>query len=396
MSKNDEKNQPTDEAQVESKGTQQKTEGSKAEESKAQEAGAAEGSKKDKTSSPADKDVGATPVKDLAKHDHVGTDEVLIDVQDLHKAYGPIDAVDHISFQVRRGEVVGILGPNGAGKSTTMKMLTCLLAPTGGRAKIAGHDTLTESMAVRRSIGYLPEDTPVYPAMSVLEFLQFVAEVRDVPKKDRKRRIKETCELTGLTSVLGRPIGELSKGYRQRVGLAQAMVHDPSILIMDEPWTGLDPNQIADVRNLIKALGKDKTLLVSTHILAEVEAVCDRIVIIDHGKILEDGRPQDVIDRNGQAMYRFEMNPNGKEADDFAVPARSVAGVASVEVTRHNGNLLAKVVCRKGKDPGQPKLLSVVQSAGMSLVAVERSITSLEDIFRTMTVGDAVEIGAAA
>ena len=321
--------------------------------------------------------------------------DVLIEVKDLTKMYGDFAAVDHISFQVRRGEVVGFLGPNGAGKTTTMRMLTCLLAPTDGRAKVAGFDTLTQSMDVRRSIGYLPEDTPLYENMSVLEFLRFAAEARDVPKDKRASRIKEVCEVAGLNSVLGRAIGHLSKGYRQRVGLAQAMVHDPSILILDEPWTGLDPNQISDVRNLIKKLGENKTLLLSTHILAEVEAVCDRVIIIDRGKIKADGSPEDVVREFGQVKYEVRIK-EGKDIDSFKAEVQAHGQVESVQTRKADGQTVLDLVCAKGKDLGQEAILDAARKAGLAVASVNRISSSLEDVFRSLTVGDRVEIGKAA
>jgi gliding motility-associated transport system ATP-binding protein len=198
--------------------------------------------------------------------------DVMIEVAGLTKDYGPHRAVDQVSFNVRRGEVLGFLGPNGAGKSTTMKMLTCFLAPTAGRAKVAGHDVFDESIEVRRRIGYLPEDTPIYRDMTVVEYLRFAAEMRGMEPAKIDSRIKEIGQRCGLAGVAGKLVGELSKGFRQRVGLAQAMLHDPDILILDEPTSGLDPNQIVEIRSLIKEIGQEKTVILSTHILPEVQA----------------------------------------------------------------------------------------------------------------------------
>ena len=200
----------------------------------------------------------------------------MIEVEGLSKNYGPTRAVSDISFSVRRGEVVGFLGPNGAGKSTTMKMLTCFLAPTAGRALVAGHDVFDDSLEVRKRVGYLPEDTPIYRDMTVVEFLQFAAAVRGMPSNKIGGRIKEIGARCGLGDVAGKLVGELSKGFRQRVGLAQAMLHDPDIVILDEPTSGLDPNQIVEIRSLIKEIGREKTVILSTHILPEVQATCSR------------------------------------------------------------------------------------------------------------------------
>jgi len=215
----------------------------------------------------------------------------------LTKLYGPATAVNEISFEVPRGQVLGFLGPNGAGKSTTMKMLTCYLTPTRGRAEVAGFDVYTQSLEVRRRIGYLPEDTPLYKDMTVLEYLEYVARLRRVPAGERRARLKRIGETTGILHVLGKLIGELSRGYRQRVGLTQAMLHEPEILILDEPTNGLDPNQIVEIRALIKELGKEKTVILSTHILPEVQATCDRVVIISDGRLVADGRPDDLVAR---------------------------------------------------------------------------------------------------
>jgi gliding motility-associated transport system ATP-binding protein len=223
---------------------------------------------------------------------------LLIRVDHLSKLYGSVRAVNDISFEVPKGEVLGFLGPNGAGKSTTMKVLTCFLAPTSGRAEVAGHDVYTQSLEVRRKIGYLPEDTPLYKDMVVLEYLDYVTELRKIPRGERRRRIKQIGDVTGIHAVLGKKIGELSRGYRQRVGLTQAMVHDPDLLILDEPTSGLDPNQIVEIRQLITAIGKEKTVILSTHILPEVKATCSRVVIIADGKIVADGRPDDLAARD--------------------------------------------------------------------------------------------------
>lgn len=207
-------------------------------------------------------------------------------VEQLTKIYGRQKAVDSISFSVQSGNVLGFLGPNGAGKSTTMKMLSCFLPPTSGKALVNGFDIDSDALEVRRSVGYLPEHNPLYPDLYVKESLNFVADIHQVQNK--MQRIKEVIGMTGLAPEQHKKIGQLSKGYRQRVGLAQAILHDPQVLILDEPTSGLDPNQLIDVRNLIKELGRTKTIILSTHIMQEVEAVCDRVIIINRGEIAED------------------------------------------------------------------------------------------------------------
>lgn len=208
-------------------------------------------------------------------------------VQRLTKQYGIQKAVDDLSFEARRGEIVGFLGPNGAGKSTTMKIITCFMPPTRGKVLVCGFDTRHQSMEVRRRIGYLPENNPLYQELYVKEFLRFVARIHQINHQASKR-IEQMISLTGLTPEQHKKIGQLSKGYRQRVGLAQALIHDPDVLILDEPTSGLDPNQLVEIRHLIKELGKEKTVILSTHILQEVQAMCDRVIIINKGKKVAD------------------------------------------------------------------------------------------------------------
>ena len=211
-----------------------------------------------------------------------------IEVQQLTKVYGSQRAVDAVSFSVKPGEIVGFLGPNGAGKSTTMKIATGYLPPTEGTVVVAGHDVRADSMAVRRNLGYLPEHNPLYPDMYVKEFLRFIGQLHGLKGDALRRRTDDVVELVGLTVEQRKKIGQLSKGYRQRVGLAQALIHNPSVLILDEPTTGLDPNQLADIRQVIKAIGREKTVLFSTHIMQEVEALCDRAVVISRGRVVAD------------------------------------------------------------------------------------------------------------
>lgn len=210
----------------------------------------------------------------------------MIEIKDITKTFGQQHAVDHVSFSVQRGEIVGLLGPNGAGKSTLMKILTCYIPPTTGEATVCGHSIFDDSIEVRCHIGYLPEHNPLYPDMYVREYLQFAAGLCGL--KNRKERAEEMIELTGLTPEAHKRIGQLSKGYRQRVGLAQALIHDPEVLILDEPTTGLDPNQLEFIRSVIRTTGRDKAVLLSTHIMQEVEAMCSRAVVIHHGRIVGD------------------------------------------------------------------------------------------------------------
>src|SRR3954462_12318660 len=241
--------------------------------------------------------------------------DAMIEVSSLTKDYGPTRAVDRVTFNVRKGEVLGFLGPNGAAKSTTMKMLTCFLAPTGGTAKVAGFDVFDNSLEVRKRLGYLPEDTPIYRDMTVIDYLRFAAEVRGMEPGNREKRIKEIGGRCGLGDVAGKLVGELSKGFRQRVGLAQAMLHDPDIVILDEPTSGLDPNQIVEIRSLIKEVGKEKTVILSTHILPEVQATCSRVVIIRGGKLVADGTPDELRKRERGGRYRVVVESSGVPKD---------------------------------------------------------------------------------
>ena len=210
----------------------------------------------------------------------------MIEIKDITKTFGEQHALDHVSFRVAKGEIVGLLGPNGAGKSTLMKIITCFIPPTEGELTVCGHSIYDDALAVRRHIGYLPELNPLYPDMYVREYLRFAAGLSGI--KNRHERADEMIELTGLTPEAHKKIGQLSKGYRQRVGLAQALIHDPQVLILDEPTTGLDPNQLEFIRSVIRNAGKDKAVLLSTHIMQEVEAMCSRAIIMGHGRILAD------------------------------------------------------------------------------------------------------------
>lgn len=238
----------------------------------------------------------------------------MIEVKGLSKSFGAIRAVDRASFSVARGDVLGFLGPNGAGKTTTMRMLCCFLAPDDGTATIMGKDIRTDSMAVRRRVGYLAENVPAYDEMTAESFLRFVCEARAMPKREHGKAIDTVADSCAIGDVMHQPIGTLSKGYRRRVGLAQTLVHDPPVLILDEPTDGLDPNQKHEVRQLIKRLAKEKCIIVSTHILEEVDAICNRIVIISQGRIREDSTPDKLRKQEGgtlEAIFR-KITTRGK------------------------------------------------------------------------------------
>ncbi|HVR04277.1 MAG TPA: ATP-binding cassette domain-containing protein [Polyangia bacterium] len=312
----------------------------------------------------------------------------MIEVDGLTKDYGATRAVDQVTFNVRKGEVLGFLGPNGAGKSTTMKMLTCYLAPTAGRARVAGFDVFDQSLEVRRRIGYLPEDTPIYRDMTVLEYLQFAAELRQMDPAKSSGRIKEIGGRCGLVDVAGKLVGELSKGFRQRLGLAQAMLHDPDILILDEPTSGLDPNQIVEIRSLIKEIGREKTVILSTHILPEVQATCSRIVIISGGKLVADGTPQDLRQRERGSRYRVIVEKNGAAPEAVRDRLASLQGVARCETVAGEQGALAFAIDGTASGDLRKTIFRAAVDNHWTLLELARESASLEDVFRHLTTGE--------
>ena len=311
----------------------------------------------------------------------------MIRVENLTKEYGPVRAVDKVTFTVRKGEVLGFLGPNGAGKSTTMKMLTCYIAPTSGTATVAGHDVYDDSLEVRKRLGYLPEDTPLYKDMTVQEYLEFAAEMRQMDPGTRGKRIKEIGGRCGLGDVAGKLVGELSKGYRQRVGLAQAMLHDPDILILDEPTSGLDPNQIVEIRQLIKELGQEKTVILSTHILPEVQATCSRILIISGGKLVADDTPEALRAREKGSRYRVVVESNGAAQGAIREKLSAIVGVAHCETVPSETGAMGFVLDGAGADLRRSIFRAAVDNHWPLLELVRESV-SLEDVFRNLTTRD--------
>jgi ABC-2 type transport system ATP-binding protein len=314
--------------------------------------------------------------------------DVMIKVENLTKEYGANRAVDQVSFNVRKGEVLGFLGPNGAGKSTTMKILTCFLAPTSGSAQVAGFDVFDQSLEVRQHVGYLPEDTPLYKDMSVLEHLEFAANMHGMSGDRVHARIKEIGGRCGLSDVAGKLVGELSKGYRQRVGLAQAMLHDPDILILDEPTSGLDPNQIAEIRALIKEVGKEKTVILSTHILPEVQATCSRMLIISGGKLVADGTPDELRAREKATRYRLVVESNGAAADAVKDKVAGVSGVVQcLKVAGEDGSHTF-AIDGEAKNDLRKQLFRAAVDNKWTLLELTREAASLEDVFRNLTTGE--------
>ncbi|MCD6151953.1 MAG: ATP-binding cassette domain-containing protein [Deltaproteobacteria bacterium] len=315
----------------------------------------------------------------------------MINVTSLSKYYGHQPAVDDISFEVPKGQILGLLGPNGAGKSTTMKMLTGYLAPTSGNITVAGHDVLTDSLAVRRSIGYLPENNPLYDDMNVLDHLQFVVRMREIPAARVRERLRSVIDVCGLEAVLEKNTGQISKGYRQRLGLAQAIVHDPPVLILDEPTSGLDPNQIGEIRQLIKTLGSEKTLILSTHILPEVQSTCDRILIMNQGKLVADGSPDELAARaGGEEIIRVQLKG---QPSDCREKLLTIPVVARVDVAE-SGEAGVTSLLITGQDGAEGDLrelvYGVIRAENWSLLELYRQRLSLEDIFKQLTLGETV------
>jgi ABC-2 type transport system ATP-binding protein len=316
--------------------------------------------------------------------------DVMIEAQSLVKRYDGVLALDGVSMQVRRGEVLGFLGPNGAGKSTTMKILTSFTSPTEGSAKVNGCDVTTDSLGVRRSLGYLPESTALYPDMLVLEYLQFAAEMRGIVGEESRKRVKIVVEETGLGDVIAKPIRALSKGYKQRVGLAQALVHEPPILILDEPMSGLDPNQAVEIRDLIREIGRgDRTVILSTHNLAEVQIACNRVLIISKGRIVADDTPGGLRDRAGKSRCVVTLLKTG---DDFVRVAESAfASLPGVERARRieeglDHEVSFEVIPRSDEDL-RPLLFKAAVDKGYVLVGLRREGQNLEQVFRELTTG---------
>ena len=315
----------------------------------------------------------------------------MIEVANLVKDYGPIRALNQVSFLVNKGEVVGFLGPNGAGKTTCMKIITGFIAASSGSVKVDGRDVVEHGVEVRRRLGYLPENAPVYQDMTVREYLAFVAEIRGVPRDQLKRRIQDVAMTVGLLNVLDQEIATLSKGYRQRAGLAQAMIHNPEILILDEPTSGLDPNQIVEIRELIKEVGRDRTVILSTHNLPEVTATCNRIIVIHRGRIAADGTPEQIRERHGGGnTVRVELAcGNGAErAADVLGRIENVRSALLLEepaVGRDGAGALAFRVDAAGDADVRPAIFEAAVKARWGLVELRRERLELETIFQRLT-----------
>ncbi len=301
-----------------------------------------------------------------------------IKVENISKLYGKQKALNDVSFEVKAGEIVGFLGPNGAGKSTMMKILTCFIPQTSGKASVCGFDVAEQSIDVRRNVGYLPEHNPLYLDMYVKEYLEFIGGLHKI--SNTRARVKEMVELTGLQIEQNKKIGALSKGYRQRVGIAQAMIHNPKVLILDEPTTGLDPNQLEEIRNLIKNVGKEKTVMLSTHIMQEVEAVCDKVIIINHGEIVANDTTNKL--KNQQEELQVVIVEFDKASSKSSL--KNISGVRDAKNTSGNTWLIespSSVDIRKD-------LFDYAVKNNLSIISMQKAENKLEDVFKSLTKGE--------
>ena len=308
----------------------------------------------------------------------------MIQVENLVKRYGGHTAVDDMSFVVEEGKIYGFLGPNGAGKSTTMNVMTGYIAADGGRVLIDGHDILTEPIAAKACIGYLPEVPPLYTDMTVWEFLLFAAELKKVAKNERKARVEELLQRLGLEEVKGRMIRNLSKGYKQRVGLAQALVGDPKVLVLDEPMVGLDPKQIIEMRDLIRGLAGEHTVILSSHILSEVSAVCDHIMIISHGKLVASGSPEELQEQMRGASEQIVTVLGEREQAEEILKKLDAVERFTFEDGEEEGSILIRLAVKENADI-RKELSVALSGAGMPILSMSRSEKSLEDIFLELT-----------
>ncbi|RMF92274.1 MAG: ATP-binding cassette domain-containing protein [Candidatus Schekmanbacteria bacterium] len=309
----------------------------------------------------------------------------MIEIDSISKYYGDVCAVDNVSFKIKKGEILGLLGPNGAGKTTTLRILTCFMKPTSGNIKVKDYNIYDNVLEIKKLIGYLPEAAPIYPDMLVYDYLSFVAAVREIDPKERDNRIKKLSRLCAISDVMHKSINELSKGYKQRVGLAHAMMNNPEILVLDEPTSGLDPNQIIEIREIIKEIGKEKTVILSTHILSEAEATCDRIVIINKGKIVADGSTNEIKQKSGnESMLNITLqNCNFEEAEKAFV---SLAGVEKVLLKNEdNGTVDLQLNIKKDTDI-RADVYNIIKERNWILLEFYRETRTLETIFRELTV----------
>ncbi len=307
----------------------------------------------------------------------------MIEFKDVTKYYGDLCALDHINLTIERGQILGLLGPNGAGKTTSMRILTGYLNPTYGNITAKGLSIDKDLLKIKKMIGYLPESAPLYENMIVFDYLDYVAGMRNIPPAERFGHIERLSDTCGLREVMHRPVHELSKGYKQRVGLAHAMMGDPEILVLDEPTTGLDPNQIVEIRDIIKKIGKEKTVILSTHILSEVEASCDRVVIIHKGKIVADGST-DELRESTESEYLVNLVLKETPAGDLRNELGGIEGIGGIDVSANNGLTLAAITCKTGRDIRE-EIYSRIKRQDWILLEMTRDVKSLERIFGELT-----------
>ncbi len=325
--------------------------------------------------------------------------DVMIYANDLSKNFGTFRALDKINFEVKKGEIVGFLGPNGAGKSTTMRILTCFISPTSGVAKVNRYDVFDNPLQVRQSLGYLPQRAPLYLEMSVLEYLRFAADLRQIDHATFTKRARSVVEVCGLAQVLGKEIRHLSHGFRQRVGLAQALIHDPPVLILDEPTSDLDPNEKQEFLEYLKQIGKDRTVLLSTHNLAEVETACARAIIVSKGRIVADGPLDEIRAKSGRVRYVVSIQESSGKSPyrgSGALPSKSdvenaLGGLADVkkvaEIPTDERAHSYELVSEQDVDL-RPDIFKLISQRGWVMLELHRDAQTLEDVFRSLTIGD--------
>ncbi|MFZ5571893.1 MAG: ABC transporter ATP-binding protein [Thermodesulfobacteriota bacterium] len=309
----------------------------------------------------------------------------MIRVENVTKYYGDFCAVDRINLEIQKGEILGLLGPNGAGKTTTLRMLTGYFLPTSGEVRVKNHSIRENMLEIKKMIGYLPESAPLYHGMLVYDFLDYVARIRGIENGGKVPRIRELVELCGLGNIMHRTIGELSKGLKQRVGLAHAMIGDPEILVLDEPTSGLDPNQIVEIREIIRRIGKEKTVILSTHILSEAEATCDRIVIINRGKIVADGSTE-TLKQSAHQQIIIKLSLLNADPGDIRGRLSGIAGITGVETNEGQGEKAVEVTISCGAAGDLRKVIyQAIKETDWILLEFRQEAHSLEMIFRELT-----------
>jgi ABC-2 type transport system ATP-binding protein len=312
----------------------------------------------------------------------------MIQVENLTKYYSDLCAVDQISLDIQKGEILGLLGPNGAGKTTTLRMLTGFLQPTTGSIQVKGYSIGEHPLEIKKILGYLPESAPLYHDMLVYDYLNYVADIREIDKNGKLNRIRQLADLCGISEVMHQPISELSKGYKQRVGLAHAMMNDPEILILDEPTSGLDPNQIVEIRQIIKQIGKEKTIILSTHILSEAEATCDRVVIINRGKIVADGSTESLKESAGNKkfIHLCLRHADFKSVHAALAEINGLDDITRVEET--DDQLDVQIGCRSTVDP-RAAIYERIKQTDWIILGFHQKTQTLETIFRDLTMESA-------